>query len=30
MVEVEPLIYPSEGDRAFRPSIRGGRIGGRY
>jgi hypothetical protein len=30
MIEVEPLIYPSEGDRVFRPSIRGGRTGGRH
>ena len=25
VVEVEPLIRPSEGDRVFGPSIRGGR-----
>jgi hypothetical protein len=30
MIEVEPLIRPSEGDRVFGPSIRGGRTGGRH
>jgi hypothetical protein len=30
MIEVEPLIHPSEGDRVFGPSIRGGRTGGRH
>jgi hypothetical protein len=30
MIEVEPLIRPSEGDQVFRPSIRGGRTGGRH
>jgi hypothetical protein len=29
MVEVEPLICPSEGDRVLRPSVRSGRTGGR-
>jgi hypothetical protein len=28
MIEVEPLIRPSEGDRVFGPSIRGRRTGG--
>jgi hypothetical protein len=28
MIEVEPLIHPSEGDRVFGPSIRGRRTGG--
>ena len=28
MIEVEPLIRPSEGDRVFGPSIRGGRASG--
>jgi hypothetical protein len=27
VVEVEPLICPGEGDRVFRPSVRGGRTG---
>jgi hypothetical protein len=27
VVEVEPLIRPSEGDRVLRPSVRGGRTG---
>jgi hypothetical protein len=30
MIEVEPLINPSEGDRVFGPLIRGGRTGGRH
>jgi hypothetical protein len=30
MIEVEPLIHPSEGDQVFGPSIRGGRTGGRH
>jgi hypothetical protein len=30
MIEVEPLIRPSEDDRVFEPSIRGGRTGGRH
>jgi hypothetical protein len=30
MIEVEPLIRPSEGDRVFGPSIRGGRTSGRH
>jgi hypothetical protein len=30
MIEVEPLICPSEDDRVFGPSIRGGRSGGRH
>jgi hypothetical protein len=30
MIEVEPLIRPSEGDRVFGPSIRGGSTGGRH
>jgi hypothetical protein len=30
MIEVEPLICPSEGDRVFEPSIWGGRTGGRH
>jgi hypothetical protein len=28
MIEVEPLIRPSEGDRVFGPSIQGGSTGG--
>jgi hypothetical protein len=30
VIEVEPLIRPSEADRVFRPSIWGGRTGGRH
>jgi hypothetical protein len=30
VIKVEPLIRPSEGDRVFGPSIRGGRTGGRH
>ena len=30
MVEVEPLIRPSEGDRVLRPPVWGGRTGGRH
>jgi hypothetical protein len=30
MIEVEPLIRPSEGDRVFEPSIRGGSTAGRH
>jgi hypothetical protein len=30
VVEVEPLIGPSEGDRVLRPSVRSGRTGGRH
>jgi hypothetical protein len=30
VIEIEPLICPSEGDRVFGPSIRGGRAGGRH
>ena len=30
MVEVEPLILPSESDRVFRPPVWGGRTGGRH
>jgi hypothetical protein len=30
MIEVEPLIRPSEGDRVFGPSIRGRSTGGRH
>jgi hypothetical protein len=30
VIEVEPLIRSSEGNRVFGPSIRGGRTGGRY
>jgi hypothetical protein len=30
MIEVEPLVRPSEGYRVFRPSIRGGRTGGHH
>jgi hypothetical protein len=30
MIEVEPLIHPSEGDRVFGPSIWGRRTGGRH
>jgi hypothetical protein len=30
MIEVEPLIRPSEGDRVFGPSIRGMMTGGRH
>jgi hypothetical protein len=30
VVEVEPLICPSESDWVFRPSVRSGRTGGRY
>jgi hypothetical protein len=30
VVEVEPLICPSESDRVLRPSVRSGRTGGRY
>jgi hypothetical protein len=30
VVEVEPLIRPSEGDRVFGPSIRGGRTSGHH
>ena len=30
MIEVEPLIRPSEGDRVLGPSIRGGRTNGRH
>jgi hypothetical protein len=30
MIEVEPLIRPSEGDRVFGPLILGGRTGGRH
>jgi hypothetical protein len=30
VIEVEPLICPSEGDRVLGPSIRGGRTGGRH
>jgi hypothetical protein len=30
VVEVEPLICPSEGDRVLRPSVWGGRTGSRH
>jgi hypothetical protein len=30
MIEIEPLICPSEGDRVFGPSIRGERTSGRH
>jgi hypothetical protein len=30
MIEVEPLIHPSEGDRVLGPSIRGGSTSGRH
>jgi hypothetical protein len=30
VIEVEPLICPSEGDRVFGPSIRGKRASGRH
>ena len=30
MIEVEPLIHPSEGDRVFGPSLQGGRTGGHH
>jgi hypothetical protein len=30
VIEVEPLIHPSEGDWVFGPSIRGGRTSGRH
>jgi hypothetical protein len=30
VIEVEPLIRPSEGDRVFGPSIRSGRTDGRH
>jgi hypothetical protein len=30
MIEVEPLIRPSEGDQVFKPSMRGGWTGGRH
>jgi hypothetical protein len=30
VVEVEPLICPSEGDRVFGPSVRSGWTGSRY
>ena len=30
MVEVEPLIFPSESDRVLRPPVWGGRTGGRH
>jgi hypothetical protein len=30
MIEVEPLIRPSEGDQVFETSIWGGRTGGRH
>jgi hypothetical protein len=30
VVEVEPLICPSESDRVLRPSVRSGRTGGRH
>jgi hypothetical protein len=30
MVEVEPLILPSESDRVLRPPVWGGRTGGRH
>jgi hypothetical protein len=30
VIEVEPLIRSSEGDRVFGPSVRGGRTGGRH
>jgi hypothetical protein len=30
VVEVEPLICPSEGDRVLRPSVWGGRTGGHH
>jgi hypothetical protein len=30
VVEVEPLICPSEGDRVLRPSVRSGRTDGRH
>jgi hypothetical protein len=30
VVQVEPLIYPGEGDRVLRPSVRGGRTGSRH
>jgi hypothetical protein len=30
VVEVEPLICPSEGDRVLRPSVQSGRTGGRH
>jgi hypothetical protein len=30
VIEVEPLMRPSEGDRVFGPSIQGERTGGRH
>jgi hypothetical protein len=30
VVEIEPLICPSEGDRMLRPSVWGGRTGSRH
>jgi hypothetical protein len=30
MIEFEPLVRPSEGDRVFGPSIRGGSTSGRH
>jgi hypothetical protein len=30
VVEVEPLICPSEGDQVLRPPVRSGRTGGRH
>jgi hypothetical protein len=30
VVEVEPLISPSESDRVLRPSVQSGRTGGRH
>jgi hypothetical protein len=30
MVEVEPLIFPSEADRVLQPLVWGGRTGGRH
>jgi hypothetical protein len=30
MIEVEPLICPSEGDRVFEPSMRGGWTSGHH
>jgi hypothetical protein len=30
VVEVEPLVCPSEGDRVLRPPVRSGRTGGRH
>jgi hypothetical protein len=30
VIEVKPVICPSEGDRVLRPSVRSGRTGGRH